>query len=248
MTELNEYDQFYRTVANPLNKMRVDHFVADLDKLVDECEEFVEGPQGNPKNNNGNADGGQTPVKYNRDYVSIVDFIDHYEEKSEWRTVLKDVDSPFLKILRLDDAFFNKRVVSQKSDNWRKIGSTVKVAKTLQTPTSASTLQQKSEYDDSINTTASPSKISKGGQKLEIPPHEKRKILQMCLKMNMTQKVDFDPKTSVYKMSHDDKDMQIKINIDVQLLKVFALLMCKGSLNQKAGIFFDLAVGSEGVK
>ena len=107
MIELNEYDQFYRTVAYPLNKMRIDHFVDDLDKLVDECEQKVEGCQKH--------------AKYNRDYVSIVDFIDHYDEKSEWQPILKDVDSPFLKILRLDDVFFNKRVICQKSNNWQKV-------------------------------------------------------------------------------------------------------------------------------
>ena len=64
----------------------------------------------------------------------------------------------------------------------------------------------------------------------------------------MNQKVDFDAETSTYKMMHDEKDMKLKINIDVQKLKVFALLMCKGSLNQKSSVFFDLAVGSEGVK
>ena len=37
----------------------------------------------------------------------------------------------------------------------------------------------------------------------------------MCLKMKMTQKVDFHLETSTYTLTHDEKDMELKINIDV---------------------------------
>lgn len=128
MIELNEYDQFYRTVANPLNKTRIDHFVADLDKLVDCCEEEVECQKN-----------GEQSVRYNRDYVSIVDFINMIEEKPEWQPILKDVDSPFLKILRLDDAFFNKRVICQQNNNWEKARNVISATKALRKSTRAST-------------------------------------------------------------------------------------------------------------
>ena len=46
----------------------------------------------------------------------------------------------------------------------------------------------------------------------------------------------------------DGSETTFQINIDVFTLKIFALLMCKGSQKSKAHIFFDLVVGPEGVK
>jgi hypothetical protein len=43
----------------------------------------------------------------------------------------------------------------------------------------------------------------------------------------------------------DGTEIVYQINIDVFDLKIFALLMCKGSLRSKASYFFDLLLGPE---
>lgn len=55
-------------------------------------------------------------------------------------------------------------------------------------------------------------------------------------------------KSQIKSMAPDGSEMTVQINIDVFTLKIFALLMCKGSTKAKADIFFDLVVGPEGVK
>ena len=46
-------------------------------------------------------------------------------------------------------------------------------------------------------------------------------------------------------MTADGTEIIYQINIDVFDLKVFALLMCKGSLRDKAAYLFDLLLGPE---
>ena len=55
-------------------------------------------------------------------------------------------------------------------------------------------------------------------------------------------------KSQIKSVAPDGSEMTVQINIDVFSLKCFALLMCKGTNKTKANIFFDLVVGSEGVK
>jgi len=46
----------------------------------------------------------------------------------------------------------------------------------------------------------------------------------------------------------DGNELTIQLNIDLFSLKLFALLMCKGSIKEKADIMFDIALGPEAVK
>ena len=46
-------------------------------------------------------------------------------------------------------------------------------------------------------------------------------------------------------MTADGTEIIYQINIDVFDLKVFGLLMCKGSLRDKAAYLFDLLLGPE---
>ena len=55
-------------------------------------------------------------------------------------------------------------------------------------------------------------------------------------------------KSQIKSLAPDGSEMTVQINIDIFTLKIFALLMCKGSQKAKADIFFDLVVGPEGVK
>ena len=43
----------------------------------------------------------------------------------------------------------------------------------------------------------------------------------------------------------DGSEVTCQININILNLKVFAILMCKGSLNTKAEYLFDLILGPE---
>ena len=46
----------------------------------------------------------------------------------------------------------------------------------------------------------------------------------------------------------DGSESTVQINIDVFKLKIFALLMCKGSIIVKTDVFFDLVIGADGIK
>ena len=61
--------------------------------------------------------------------------------------------------------------------------------------------------------------------------------------------MNFDRRTSQIKaQGHDGAELTIQINVDLFNIKVFALLMCKGTQKEKADILFDLVLGPEGVK
>lgn len=46
----------------------------------------------------------------------------------------------------------------------------------------------------------------------------------------------------------DGSSVTVKISVDVLTLKIFALLMCKGTIKTKATYLFDIIVGMEKVK
>ena len=49
-------------------------------------------------------------------------------------------------------------------------------------------------------------------------------------------------------MGIDGSSTEVQINVDVTTLKMYSLLMCKGTAAQKAGVFFDIVIGMEGKK
>ena len=58
--------------------------------------------------------------------------------------------------------------------------------------------------------------------------------------------INFDKETSQIKqITADGTELIYQINIDVFDLKIFALLMCKGSLRSKASYLFDILQGPE---
>lgn len=46
----------------------------------------------------------------------------------------------------------------------------------------------------------------------------------------------------------DGTEITCQININIRNLKIFAILMCKGSLNTKAEYLFDLILGPENAR
>ena len=68
-------------------------------------------------------------------------------------------------------------------------------------------------------------------------------------KRNVLQDVKFDRNTSqLNTVGIDGSLMTVQLSIDILALKMFALLMCQGSLDEKAAIFFDIIVGIEGLE
>ena len=62
-------------------------------------------------------------------------------------------------------------------------------------------------------------------------------------------KINFNRgESSIKTTAIDGSQLTIQINIDLMELKIFALLMCKGTVRYKAGIMFDIAIGPEKVK
>ena len=58
--------------------------------------------------------------------------------------------------------------------------------------------------------------------------------------------VNFNQKDSTIKsVGFDGSNLTIQINIDLFSLKIFALLMCKGGVKEKAECLFDLILGPE---
>ena len=46
----------------------------------------------------------------------------------------------------------------------------------------------------------------------------------------------------------DGSSVTVQINVDVTTLKIFALLMCKGTIREKSHYLFDIIIGMEKVK
>ena len=54
--------------------------------------------------------------------------------------------------------------------------------------------------------------------------------------------------SSIETVGIDGSSTEVQINVDVTTLKMYALLMCKGTHAQKAAVFFDIVIGMEGKK
>lgn len=48
----------------------------------------------------------------NRDYLNYVPFVEHFRTKTEWKPYFDDSQGIFMKLLTLDNLFFDRKVVS----------------------------------------------------------------------------------------------------------------------------------------
>ena len=98
--QLNKYDQFYRVVGQPLVFMHVAEFV---DKFNDLIFAIRDETQADPAMH-----------KLCLQYVPYVRFIDHFKHDAKWQDHLADVDSPFMRLLQIENLFFVKYILKQK--------------------------------------------------------------------------------------------------------------------------------------
>ena len=95
---LNKYDKFYRIVADPFYKIKVEEYIEGLDDLIKKLElKFVEE---HPNS------------RFNCEQIPYVQFLEHYKTQSDWKKHINDVESPFMRLLQLDKLFFTKKVIS----------------------------------------------------------------------------------------------------------------------------------------
>ena len=92
--KLNKYDQFYRVVGEPLISMQIDDFVDDLHEFIFKTEKEYEQLHKNKI--------------FNLDQLPYVKFLEHFKEKPEWKAVINNVDSPFMRLMQIDNLFFKK--------------------------------------------------------------------------------------------------------------------------------------------
>lgn len=130
-----------------------------------------------------------------------------------------------MRLLQIDNLFYCKRIISENG----KIRPT---------------------YVESFNSNTSPAKLNRSMADQNTP-------MQSTYAKNYNQdyggvseiespikNIDFDRETSQIKQTgRDGKETIIQISIDLFSLKVFAILLCRGSTREKAELFFDLIVG-----
>lgn len=94
MWNLNKYDQFFRIVGEPFIWMHLEIFMADLNELILKLE--IEYEKNHP---------GRT---FNMDRIPYVQFLEHFKDKPDWKSAINDLNSPFMKLLQLENLFFVK--------------------------------------------------------------------------------------------------------------------------------------------
>ena len=55
--------------------------------------------------------------KFNMDHMPYVKFLEYYKVKPSWERHIQNVDSPFMKLLQLDNLFFIKKILKAENDN-----------------------------------------------------------------------------------------------------------------------------------
>ena len=81
-----------------------------------------------------------------------------------------------------------------------------------------------------------------------LSPNRKSNTSERSRIKSPLKKINFNrDESSIKTTALDGSMLTIQINIDLMELKIFALLMCKGTVRYKAGILFDIAVGPEKV-
>lgn len=62
-------------------------------------------------------------------------------------------------------------------------------------------------------------------------------------------KINFEKeKSSIKTIAHDGSSSTVQVCIDVKNLKMLAILLCKGTSEEKASVLFDTVIGMEKVK
>ena len=187
--ELDKYNQFYRVVGEPFIYMQVEDFDDDLNALILQVEQEIEA--------------GSDGVQHDLEKIPYVKFLDYFKEKPGWASYVNNVESSFMKLMQLDNLFFEKKVVHKRKGD-------------MTSPPRKS----KAFTDDSSADKLSP-----------------------------LRNVNFNRQSSqIETVGIDGSQLTLQINVDVMTLKIFALLMCKGTAKEKAAIFYDIVVGLEGKK
>ena len=96
--KLDKYDRFYKIVCDPFHKLHISEYMNDLDCLITTCEEDFEREH--------------PGVRYNLEHIPYVKFLEHYKNQPQWSKHINNVESPFMRLLQIDDLFYCKTVVS----------------------------------------------------------------------------------------------------------------------------------------
>ena len=97
MSALDKYDQFYRVVGEPFIRMDISDFITDLDILIEEIETQFETTNPN--------------IRCNLEKIPYVKFLEHFKTKKEWIPHIMSTQSTFMRLLQLENLFFEKKVV-----------------------------------------------------------------------------------------------------------------------------------------
>jgi len=96
--DLDRYDLFYRMVGVPFIELDIEDFFTELTELQElyklKCEK--EGRI------------------VNLDNVPYVDFLEFYKTKPKWEVLICNEESPFMKLMQLDNLFFVKKVIHRE--------------------------------------------------------------------------------------------------------------------------------------
>ena len=84
-------------MGEPFIQVNVTEFMEDLDALVTKLEEAYEG--------------NDPSRRYNLELVPYVNFLEHYKENPVWEKHIKNVESPLMRLLQLDNLFFSKKTL-----------------------------------------------------------------------------------------------------------------------------------------
>ena len=101
--DLSKYDQFYRFVADPFHHMQLKVFMHDLDELIFRLESEFENKHKH--------------VRFNLERIPYTSFIKWYQNNKSypgWTALIEDVDSPFMKLMQIDNLFFQIDKVDEK--------------------------------------------------------------------------------------------------------------------------------------
>lgn len=96
--KLSKYDRFYRVVCDPFHRLHISEFMMDLDILITNCE--IEFEKNNP---------GQ---RYNLEHIPYVKYLEYFRKNNNWQKYINNVESPFMRLLQIDELFYCKTVVS----------------------------------------------------------------------------------------------------------------------------------------
>ena len=88
LNSLDKYNRFYRIVCDPLYIMNIKEFVKELDSLSMKLGKEYEAsaPAGKKR-------------QYDYDHIPLLKFIEHFKELEHWRRVIKNLESPFMRLL-----------------------------------------------------------------------------------------------------------------------------------------------------